>query len=103
MIREIAAKSMGAQIKIMSSREAEREVQDCVVTIAGSMKNKQDACGLIVEQIEAFRSGAPVQVYSKPVDRNETRDKAKSRDDEDRHLGKRSEFKKYSRSPTPDK
>jgi hypothetical protein len=72
MIREIAAKSGGAQIKIMSDKQTERgkqiysskvsrlEYQDCVVAIAGSLANKQDAVCYILEQIEIFKNGGPV-------------------------------------------
>lgn len=51
MIREMAARSCGAQIKILSSKEQERLLQDCVVTIAGSLANKQDAACIILEKI----------------------------------------------------
>lgn len=106
MIREIAAKSLGAQIKIMSSKEAEREAQDCIVTIAGSLKNKQDACGLIVEQIEAFRSGAPAPTNGKSGDRdsgNRERQYGGGRESPEPYLAKRQEYKRHSRSPSPDK
>lgn len=43
MIKEIAAKSSGAQIKILSDKEKERKIKDCVVTVNGSLKNKQKA------------------------------------------------------------
>lgn len=55
MVRKIAARSCGAQIKILSSREQEREKQDCIVTIAGSLANKQDAICIILEELEFFR------------------------------------------------
>lgn len=117
MIREIAAKSSGAQIKIMSSKEAERELQDCVVTIAGSLKNKQDACALIIEQVEAFKLGAPT-VPSKPLEREISRGADKSYDREysknidrrypskespERYLGKRQEYNKYEKSRSPER
>ena len=57
MVREIAKKSMGAQIKILSDRKSERELQECVVTIAGTLANRQDAACLIMEQIEKFKIG----------------------------------------------
>lgn len=55
MIRELAAKSLGAQIKIISSRKTEISPQYCIVTVAGSLANKQDAVCSILEQIEEFR------------------------------------------------
>lgn len=54
MVREIAARSCGAQIKICSDQEQERRRQDCIVTIAGSLANKQDAACIILEQLEEF-------------------------------------------------
>jgi len=57
MVRDIAKKSMGAQIKILSDRASERELQECIVTIAGSLANRQDASCLILEQIEKFKIG----------------------------------------------
>lgn len=106
MIREIAAKSLGAQIKIMSSKETERELQDCVVTIAGSLKNKQDACGLIVEQIEGFRNGQTNNSNSKTVERDNVKNEDRNqqaKESPDRYLVKRQEHKKKSRSRTPDR
>ena len=55
MVREIAARSCGAQIKIYSDKEQEKELQDCIVTIAGTLANKQDAACIILEQIEEFK------------------------------------------------
>ncbi len=54
MVREIAARSCGAQIKICSDIEQEKRLQDCIVNIAGSLANKQDAVCIILEQIEEF-------------------------------------------------
>jgi len=48
---------MGAQIKILSDRKSEKELQECIVTIAGSLSNRQDAACLILEQIEKFKIG----------------------------------------------
>jgi len=128
MIREIAAKSSGAQIKIMSSKEDEKEEQDCVVTIAGSLKNKQDACSLIIEQIESFKTGPQSNTNkfnerevqknddynernnSKYQDRNHEKDYHKSsdryresKDFSDNYLDKRQEYKRYERSKSRSK
>lgn len=54
MVREIAAKSCGAQIKICSNQEQEKRLQDCVVTVAGNLASKQDAACIILEQLEEF-------------------------------------------------
>lgn len=55
VVRKIAARSCGAQIKILSSREQEREKQDCIVTVAGTLANKQDAVCIILEELEILR------------------------------------------------
>lgn len=75
MIRELAAKSGGAQIKILSDKQSEKgftknkklshinlfpEYQECLINIAGSIANKQDASCLILEQLEIFKNGGPV-------------------------------------------
>lgn len=72
MIRELAARSGGAQIKILSNRETERDhrVRECPVSIAGSLANKQDAACLILEQIESFKNGGPVLMSGKVLGQN---------------------------------
>ena len=60
MIREIAARSGGTQIKILSDKSAERDAPEIVVSIAGSLKGKQEASAIILEQIELFKNGGPV-------------------------------------------
>lgn len=70
MIREIAAKAGGAQIKILSDKQSEREVQECLVTIAGSLANKQDAVCTILEQIEIFKHGGPILINGKTINEN---------------------------------
>ena len=54
MIKELAAKSHGAQIKIMSEKQNEHQIKDCVIRINGSLQNKQEACKLILEKIESI-------------------------------------------------
>jgi hypothetical protein len=72
MIRELAAKSGGAQIKILSNRESERDhrVRECPMSIAGSLANKQDAACLVLEQIESFKNGGPVLMSGKVLGKN---------------------------------
>lgn len=65
MVRDIAAKSSGAQIKILSDKESEKNFRDCIVSIAGSLSNKKEATVIILEQIEIFKTGAPVLINSK--------------------------------------
>ncbi len=59
MIREIAALSSGAQIKILSNRKDERHLKDCKVTINGGLKNKQEAVKLILKNLEIFKNEDP--------------------------------------------
>lgn len=106
MIREIAAKSLGAQIKIMSSKETERELQDCIVTIAGSLKNKQDACSLIIEQLEVFRAGTPQGSSGKFQERENSKNNDKSypvKESPERYLSKRQDYKRNDRSRSVDR
>ena len=72
MIRELAAKSGGAQIKILSNREKERDhrIRECVMSIAGSLVNKQDAACLVLEQIESFKNGGPVLMSGRVLGKN---------------------------------
>lgn len=51
MIRDIIDRSGGAQIKIMSDKQAERDTRECIISINGSKENKIDAACLILEQI----------------------------------------------------
>lgn len=72
MIREIAARSAGAQIKILSNKEKERNrrATECPVSIAGSLANKQDAVCLILEQLETFKGGGPVLTSGRVLGKN---------------------------------
>jgi len=70
MIREIAAKAGGAQIKILSDKQSEKEFQECVVAVAGSLANKQDAACYILEQIETFKNGGPILLSGKSINEN---------------------------------
>lgn len=60
MIRQIAARSGGTQIKILSDKSSERDLPEIVVSIAGNLKGKQEAAAIILEQIELFKNGGPV-------------------------------------------
>ena len=92
MVRELAAKSGGAQIKIISNKEAERQLHDCIVTIAGSLANKQDAACLIIQQLETFRLSAPASQPNNPFVKVQQGALPRPRDrstDEEIELGKR--------------
>lgn len=64
MIQEIANFSRGASIKILSNRRMEKETDsnDIIVSIAGSFGAIQDATCIIIEQIECFKKGGPVNI-----------------------------------------
>ena len=72
MIREIAAKSAGAQIKILSSKYKDRKnkLDQCPLSIAGSLANKQDAVSIILEKIEIFKGGGPMLTSGKDLGAN---------------------------------
>lgn len=54
-IKEIAARASAAQIKILSEKKDEMNLKDCVVTINGNLKNKQEAIRIILFELEKFR------------------------------------------------
>ncbi len=60
MIRDLASKAGGAQIKILSDKQSEREYKECIIEIAGKYSMKQVASCLILEQIACFKNGGPV-------------------------------------------
>lgn len=62
-IREIAARACGAQIKICSNLEQEKERQECIVTVAGNLANKQDAVCIILEVIEEINLNEVSCIY----------------------------------------
>ena len=62
MIREISQKSGGANIRIHSSKDMDRDLPEIVVTIEGSLQCKKEAACLIIEQIELFKNGGPVSI-----------------------------------------
>ena len=49
-----------------SNRESERQIHDCLVTIAGSLANKQDAACLIIQQLETFRLSSLTLPFNNP-------------------------------------
>ncbi|CAD8194230.1 unnamed protein product [Paramecium pentaurelia] len=59
-IRELATKSKGAQIKVLSDKDETDHDYYCIVQIAGNLQNKQDASKLILQQIECFKNGGPI-------------------------------------------
>jgi hypothetical protein len=64
MIQEIASFAGGASIKILSSRMDEKKSgsHDIIVCIAGSTGAIQDASCIIIEQMECFKKGGPVNI-----------------------------------------
>ncbi|CAD8106620.1 unnamed protein product [Paramecium primaurelia] len=59
-IRDLATKSKGAQIKVLSDKDETDHDYNCIVQIAGNLQNKQDASKLILQQIECFKNGGPI-------------------------------------------
>ena len=62
MIQEISNTAGGANIKILSDKKLERELDlpEIIVSIGGNLGQMQDADCIIVEQIECFKNGGPV-------------------------------------------
>jgi len=67
MIKEISQKSGGANIRIHSSKDVDRDLAEIVVTIEGSLQSKKEAVCLITEQIELFKNGGPVNIKPKLI------------------------------------
>lgn len=67
MIRDIIERSGGAQIKILSDRQSERDARECIISINGTRENKIDAACLILEQIECFKNGGPILQSGKSI------------------------------------
>ncbi|CAD8117890.1 unnamed protein product [Paramecium sonneborni] len=59
-IKELATKSKGAQIKVLSDKDETDHDYHCIVQIAGTLQNKQDASKLVLQQIECFKNGGPI-------------------------------------------
>lgn len=49
MIKEISQKSGGPQIRVHSSKDTDRDLQEIVVTIDGSLVSKKEAACLITQ------------------------------------------------------
>jgi len=64
MIKEISQKSGGASIRIHSSKDIDKDLNEIVVTVEGSLDQKRDASILITEQIELFKNGGPVSSFN---------------------------------------
>ena len=60
MIKEISQKSGGANIRIHSSKDIDKDLNEIVVTVEGTLEQKREASILITEQIELFKNGGPV-------------------------------------------
>ena len=55
MIKEISNISGGAQVKIKSNKEKEREMNETVTNISGKMEAKIKAANIIIEKIMTFK------------------------------------------------
>ncbi|CAD8053122.1 unnamed protein product [Paramecium sonneborni] len=69
-IKELANKSKGAQIKVMSDKDDSDIGLYCLVQVIGSVERKQEATVLILEQIECFKNGGPVLESGKYINEN---------------------------------
>jgi len=63
MIKEITSQSGGAQIKILSDKEKERDMKEIAVSISGTIDAKISAALIISERIELFRHEDKVLTY----------------------------------------
>jgi hypothetical protein len=56
MIKEIQNKTGGANIKVVSEKNNERQL-NTIVTIQGTRDSKVEACRIIMEKLESFKAG----------------------------------------------
>lgn len=63
MVKDIAQKANGAQIKINSEKD-KKSLREVSVAIHGTLEGKYKAAHLIIEQVETFRNGGPVSYHS---------------------------------------
>ena len=106
MIRDIASNAGGAQIKILSDKQSEREFRECIISIAGHLENKIKASGLILEQIEIFKNGGPILVSGKGIFENSAiqwrhtmRERSEDRNERKRKSRSRSRSRSFDRKP----
>ena len=67
MIKEIQNKTGGANIKVVSEKNNERQL-NTIVTIQGTKDNKVEACRIIMEKLESFKAGgtsSPLQDFGR--------------------------------------
>jgi hypothetical protein len=55
MIKEITNQSGGANIKILSDKENERDMKEISISIGGPLNGKIQAASIISERIECFK------------------------------------------------
>lgn len=60
MVKNISKEANGAQIKINSAKDAKSNLREVLVSINGSIEGKYKAAGMILEQVEIFKSGGPI-------------------------------------------
>lgn len=67
MIKEIQNKTGGANIKVVSEKNNERQL-NTIVTIQGTRESKVEACRIIMEKLESFKTGgssSPLQDFGR--------------------------------------
>jgi hypothetical protein len=60
LIKNIAIKSGGAQIKVLSDKEEKRPYRETIIELSGPLENKVKAFDQITENIEIFKNGGPI-------------------------------------------
>ena len=60
MVKNIAQHANGAQIKINSVKDSKSSIREVSVAINGTLEGKYRAAHLIIEQVEIFKYGGPV-------------------------------------------
>ncbi|KAM3140961.1 hypothetical protein pb186bvf_006972 [Paramecium bursaria] len=69
LIRDIANKAGGANIKVLSDKQTDSDAE-CLVEIKGNVSCTYDACMQILEQIECFRNGGPILESGRYINEN---------------------------------
>lgn len=84
MIKEIKTQSGGAMIKILSDKEKERDLDETIASIKGTIENKVEAAILITEKIEIFKKSDNAEDGDKGNDRGR-KERSEERHDGGRH------------------
>ena len=61
MIKEITGLSGGAQIKVLTDKEKERDMYETAVSINGTLQQKLEAVSIIAERVATFKYNSKVR------------------------------------------